>query len=170
MGTDKALLPWQGRPLIIHIHDALRAECAEVIVATGAASRYTSLGIAGVDDVPGVQGPMAGLIAALRRATQDICLVRACDMPEVDAALIDRLFGALGANRDAAVAESGGMLQPLCGVYRRAPALAAFEAQAATGRYALHRALARMNVASVVAPAVLHNLNTPDDLASVQER
>jgi CTP:molybdopterin cytidylyltransferase MocA len=36
MGSPKALLPWRGRPWILHLIDALRIRCPEVHVVLGA--------------------------------------------------------------------------------------------------------------------------------------
>lgn len=164
MGRDKALLPWDGRTLIEHLHAQLSDSFEEVLVASGTPDRYLSLGIRGVDDAAHFQGPMAGIVAAFRAATYPLAYVHPCDAPEVDGGIVDTLFEVLDASNGAAVVRTPDGVQPLCAVYRIAPALEVFSECAGEGRFALHGALARLHAAEVALERPIVNLNTPGDL------
>ena len=69
--------------------------------------------------------PLAGLIAGLEWSPEEVVFVFAVDMPfAVDAALLDALEAAIK-GRDAAVPTCGGQPEPLCALFRKAPALQA---------------------------------------------
>lgn len=168
MGTDKARLLWGGTTLLQHIHALLSAHFDEVLLASGAPDRYADLGLPGLADAPEARGPMAGVIAGLLAARRETCYLHPCDNPEVDPALLDALFAALQPPHDAALLQVPGepYPQPLCALYRRDAALAAFTTAATTGHYALHRALPPLRPASLIWGFSPKNLNTPNDLSA----
>jgi molybdopterin-guanine dinucleotide biosynthesis protein A len=67
---------------------------------------------AGETDVPGIEGPLGGVAAAL--ALGGDVLTIACDMPFLPDDLIHRLRG----NEAATIAASGGRLHPVCALWR----------------------------------------------------
>jgi molybdopterin-guanine dinucleotide biosynthesis protein A len=94
-----------------------------------------------------------GLVAGLRAARTDMCVVLPVDMPNVTA---DALRALAGACRDAAVPQTG----PLPGAYRKS-ALAALT----SGELSIRRAIAGLDVAIVdLDESLLANVNTPQDL------
>lgn len=112
-----------------------------------------------VDDGSEVRAPIAGLVAGLRAAATDLCVVVPVDCPGLSEDVLRRLAAAAG---DAAVPQTG----PLPGAYRRR-VLPVLEEQLASGDLALHGALVRLSVAVVeVEPSLLVNANTPADLAA----
>jgi molybdopterin-guanine dinucleotide biosynthesis protein A len=94
-----------------------------------------------------------GLVAGLRAARTDVCVVVPVDMPRLTA---DALRSLAAACRDAAVPQTG----PLPGAYRKS-ALPALEA----GERSIRRAIAGLDVAVVdLDDALLVNVNTPHDV------
>jgi len=164
MGTDKALLPWRGTTLIAAQHAALAHCFEEVLIASGTADRYSSQGLPGIADAPGVQGPMAGLIAGLRAARHDTVLTWPCDVPVIEAHAL-ALLNALPEDRPAAVIIGPNGMEPLCAAYHRAPALAQMQQAAASGDFSVKASLAAMGPVVVRIATILPNLNTPDDYA-----
>jgi molybdopterin-guanine dinucleotide biosynthesis protein A len=79
MGTDKALLPLAGKPLIAHAVSKLRRICAEVHVlgANPALAHYAPL----VPDLHHNCGPVGGIEAALGHTSNDWSLILAVDVP-----------------------------------------------------------------------------------------
>lgn len=70
-------------------------------------------------DEEGIEGPLAGLVAALRyagRAGRNAVLTIPVDMPLLPADLAERLSAGLEGRR-AALARSGGHLHPVCGLW-----------------------------------------------------
>jgi molybdenum cofactor guanylyltransferase len=94
-----------------------------------------------------------GLVAGLRAARTDVCVVLPVDVPYITAEALRSLAAAC---RDAAVTQTG----PLPGAYRKS-ALPVLE----SGELSIHRAIADIDVAVVeLDEALLVNVNTPDDV------
>lgn len=84
MGRNKALLEWNGRPLIEHIVLRLLPAFDEVVVVGGNPYRTSLPRVLWMsDDHPGA-GAAAAIFTALRRL-QRPCFICACDMPFVHA-------------------------------------------------------------------------------------
>ncbi|MCS7308623.1 MAG: molybdenum cofactor guanylyltransferase [Armatimonadetes bacterium] len=84
MGRDKALLDWQGRPLLEHVLLRLRPVFEQVAVVGGRPEWVSLPEVLWIpDDQPGA-GAAAAILTALRRRQQP-CFVCACDMPFVHA-------------------------------------------------------------------------------------
>jgi molybdopterin-guanine dinucleotide biosynthesis protein A len=168
MGTDKALLEVNGRAMAVVAASALRDGGArEVLAIGGDLDALQALDLdARPDDHPG-EGPLGGILTALRLANHDPVVVLACDMPSIDAAAVSALVGALADDPDALVAapEDGGRVQALTAAYRRAAAPALAERFAA-GERAVRRAIAPLHVARVegLVPATLVDVDRPEDL------
>jgi molybdopterin-guanine dinucleotide biosynthesis protein A len=167
MGSDKALLEVVGRPLALTAAAALEAAgAAEVLAVGGDLGALRALGLdARADDHPG-EGPLGGILTALRLAAHDPVVVLACDMPEVDAAAVSALVDALVRHPDAQVAAADdGRVQGLTAAYRRAAA-AVLADRFAAGERAVRRAIEPLEVVRVagLAPATLADVDRPEDL------
>ncbi|HVN51152.1 MAG TPA: molybdenum cofactor guanylyltransferase [Acidimicrobiales bacterium] len=168
MGTDKALLPVGDRALVTVAATALRdAGAAEVLAVGGDLGSLGALGLdARPDDDPG-EGPLGGILTALRLASADPVVVLACDMPGIDRATVLALVDALVADpsADVAAASDGGRVQPLTAAYRTRARPMLAEAFAA-GERAVRRALAPMRVVLVdgLTRAALADVDRPEDL------
>ena len=121
MGRDKAeleVLPPSGERLtmIQLVSWSLARVCDEVLVVGGPERR----GIAArptPDLMPG-SGVLGGLYSALSAATNELVFLVACDMPYLDAAVVEKL-AQLAEGHDAVVPEIDGQFEPLHAVYRR---------------------------------------------------
>jgi molybdopterin-guanine dinucleotide biosynthesis protein A len=92
-----------------------------------------------IDD-PQLEGPLAGIGAALRFAEGrglDQVLTLPCDSPFLPADLLVRLGAALAPGKGAAIPSSGGRLHPICGLWRR-EVMARLADYAGSGRRSLH--------------------------------
>lgn len=94
MGTDKALLDWDGRPLIEHELTQLRASNAAIddIRVIGERPEYHQLGLPVHRDRFQGAGTLGGIATALHYATHDYVLVVACDMPLLSSALLSAMI------------------------------------------------------------------------------
>jgi molybdopterin-guanine dinucleotide biosynthesis protein A len=129
-------------------------------VAVGKAADGLDLPFPVLDDGSDIRAPITGVVAALRAARHELCLILPVDTPRVDKATLLALADAC---RDAAVPQTG----PLPGAYRRS-ALAGLERALAAGELSLRNVLAGLDVAQVdLDPAVLVNINTPLELANL---
>jgi molybdopterin-guanine dinucleotide biosynthesis protein A len=110
-----------------------------------------------LDDGTDVRAPLAGVVAGLRAAANELCVMLPVDVPRIRpedlAALADACL-------DTAVPQTG----PLPGAYRRS-ALPVLERRLAAGELALHTALDEIASRVVrLPPESLANINAPDDL------
>jgi molybdopterin-guanine dinucleotide biosynthesis protein A len=178
MGTDKALVPLAGRPLIAHVAARLAPQVDALVVnANGDAARFAGLGRAIVADAaarPGA-GPLAGVAAALGYAQAQgfAWLATApCDAPFLPLDLVARLAAAAdekGAPIAAAACARG--LEPMFALWSTALARAVGAALAAGegGPRALMTRLGAAQVAFADADAFA-NLNTPEEFAAAEAR
>jgi FdhD protein len=118
MGSDKALLPYQGGRFIEAIHRRMEELFEEVIVATGQTGRYDFLPCRRVTDLYPGMGALGGIHAALRASGSEKVFVVACDMPHLAPDLIRHLCS-LAEEADVVVPEGEGGLEPLHAVYRK---------------------------------------------------
>jgi len=168
MGTDKALLEVNGRVLVSGAATALRdAGASNVIVIGGDLEALRQLGlVVHPDDEPG-QGPLGGLLTALRLATDDIVMILACDMPAIDAESVATIVDALagGEGRDVAVPVVAGRRQCLTAAYRQRSNLHLAAAYAG-GERAPRRAIVGLDVVEVMGldEHRLGDVDRPDDL------
>jgi len=161
-GSAKALAMLDGETLVERGWRILGELCEERI-AVGKAKDALALPFSLVDDGTDVRAPIAGVVAALRAARHDICIVLPVDCPLVTAALLGALADSLADGFDAAVPQTG----PLPGAYRKA-ALPVLERRLADGDLTLREAvLALDQVVVTVDPELLVNVNRPEDLDHV---
>jgi molybdopterin-guanine dinucleotide biosynthesis protein A len=154
-GSSKALARLGGRTLAEIGWETL-AFCDERI-AVGKTADGLDLPFPLLDDGTDVRAPIAGVVAGLGAAVNDLCIVLPVDTPRITPEALAVLADAC---KDAAVPQTG----PLPGAYRRT-ALPVLEQALAAGRLSLRDALAGLDTLVVdVEPDLLLNVNTPDDL------
>jgi FdhD protein len=154
-GSPKALFRYEGETLAERAWRVLGEACDERI-AVGKRRDGLALPFALVDDESEVRAPLAGLVAGLRAATNERCVVIPVDCPELTAAEL-RALAAGCDGHDAAVPQTG----PLPGCYCRS-ALPALERRLAAGELRLRDALDELSTARIELSAVaLVNLNAP---------
>ena len=168
MGRDKALLEIGGRPLAAVVGDALRAAGAAPVLAVGGdGPALARLGLEAVpDDHPG-EGPLGGVVTALRRAPAPVVAVLACDLPGARAEAVGAVVRALAGapEADVALPVTGGRRGLVHGAWR-ASALEPLEAAFAAGEWSLAGAVARLLVVDVpgLDPASLADVDVPEEL------
>ena len=118
MGTPKALLPFDGRPLIVHIVARLQPLFDEVVVVAAPGQQLPSMPVRIVHDDVAYQGPVGGLYYGLQAAAGEFGFVTSCESAFLNSALISSLLS-LCADYDIVVPRWEGRLQPLVAVYRK---------------------------------------------------
>ncbi|HKT45498.1 MAG TPA: molybdenum cofactor guanylyltransferase [Gaiellaceae bacterium] len=149
-GSSKALAVVDGETLAARAWRTLGDACDErMAVGKGDEELPFPVLADGVEE----RAAIHGLVAGLRAASTDVCVVMPVDMPNLTA---DALRALVAACRDAAVTQTG----PLPGAYRKS-ALPALEA----GELSIRRAIAGLDVAVVeLDESLLVNVNTPHDV------
>jgi molybdenum cofactor guanylyltransferase len=158
-GSPKALARFNGSTLAEHAWGVLGESCDERL-AFGKLTDELHLPFAMRDDGIDVRAPIAGVVAGLRAARNDVCVFLPVDAPLVTAADVRRLADAC---REAAVPPTG----PLPGAYSKA-ALPVLERRLEARELALRDAVSELYTAVVrLDPSVLANVNQPEELAAL---
>jgi molybdopterin-guanine dinucleotide biosynthesis protein A len=179
-GGDKPLKEIAGTPILAHVIERLRPQCARLVLnANGDPARFTSFGLPVVgDDVPGFAGPLAGILAGLDWTSQNVpgaeCAISvAADTPFIPRDLVRRLQEArIAKSCDIAVATSGGRAHPVIALWPVAARNALRRALTEEGERKIDRFTARYQVAQVSWPNELYdpffNVNEAGDIAAAE--
>ena len=125
MGQDKAWLEVEGQALIERTLDLLAPLFDEAVVVANSDDRYTELaarrGLRLVADPPQFagMGPLAGLLAGMDAALNDVIFLAACDLPFASPCLAGLLLRRLQPGHDAAVPRTSDGSHPLFAAYRK---------------------------------------------------
>jgi molybdenum cofactor cytidylyltransferase len=178
MSAQKALLPWHGVPLLAYQLRELAslADVSEIIVVTGHDAPALAAIIAAEPKAraahnPAYQSGKAGSVLAGLRALDaavDAILLCAVDQPR-EAAVLRRLLDAHDAHDASGVAISvpahaGRRGHPVVFARTLLPELLAIDEATQGARAVVARDPARVQEVPFDDPAVLADLNTPDDL------
>ena len=155
-GSPKALAELDGETLADRGRRVLAEACDEVLVV----GKRDELPFDVLDDGAEVRAPIAGVVAGLRAAANDVVVFLPVDCPRVT----PELLRALGeACRDAAVPQTG----PLPGAWSKR-ALPLLERRLREGPFALYRTYDELDVVQVeVDPALVADVDTPGELADI---
>jgi molybdopterin-guanine dinucleotide biosynthesis protein A len=118
MGTDKAFLEIDGKPLIEHILRVFLERFEQTIIVTRNPDRYRGLYAAVATDALAISGPLTGIYTGLLHARTEHIFVAACDMPYLNSRLIAYMEQQAGAF-DAVVPLINGLSEPLHAIYHR---------------------------------------------------
>jgi molybdenum cofactor guanylyltransferase len=178
LGSDKALLPVEGQPLLARTVGLLRALSDDVVVVTNDPSRYAGMALPArlvADESPGL-GSLMGIYSGLRVVRHERALTVACDMPFLNPGLLRYLLS-LSEGYDVVIPRLEGLLEPLHAVYRR-ECLPAMARVLAEGRRPIVSFFPEVRVRYVEAQEIdrfdagrlsFVNINTRQDWQQVQE-
>jgi molybdopterin-guanine dinucleotide biosynthesis protein A len=168
MGSDKALLPFRGDTLVEHVIAQVYSVTSNITLV-GDSQRYIHFGYPVIEDSFSGCGPLAGMHAALTRASCEWNLILACDMPEVTAEFLALLMArAESGNADAVIPVAPeGRPEPLCAAYQRRCASVIANALR-NGVRKVTDGLAGLEIDywPVAHSCFFRNLNTPQEWAS----
>jgi molybdopterin-guanine dinucleotide biosynthesis protein MobB len=171
MGSPKQLLDHRGRTLVHRAVDGLGCSAADPVLLGSGRVPDDLAGNRRLADVPGIAGPLSGLLAALRWAPTAAWLMVACDQPLISRHAVDWLLTQRRPGRWAILPRLGdGPVEPFLAVYEP-QALILLERLARSGALGPWRIAGHEKVASPEPPAELaaswRNVNTPEDLDSL---
>jgi len=120
MGQDKALMPFNGTPLVKRINDRFSEIGQETILITNTTNGYTDFGLPIFQDIIPDRGALGGLYTALSFAREPYVGLIAADMPFASPKLILSLLDlAQSSGADAALPSTEFGLEPMHAVYKR---------------------------------------------------
>ncbi|MGF6223397.1 molybdenum cofactor guanylyltransferase MobA [Pseudomonas frederiksbergensis] len=170
-GQDKGLLDWHGEPLIAHLHRKTRPLSDDLIISCNRnLEKYAPYADQLVHDDEGdFPGPLAGIRAGLKAARHACLLVLPCDVPRIDAALLQSMREAAGQHPDKPLMlRHGEHWEPLLCMIPVALS-AAFETAWNEGERSPGRLMRKLGATALQCPdndPRLANLNTPELLST----
>lgn len=169
MGSDKATFQVDGIEMANRVAKAAAdAGAGEILLVGGTQAR--AKGLAGTwkkDLYPG-EGPLGGVITALKASSHDAVVTLSCDMPFITPAVITSLVSGLS-DAQASVGRTD-RLNWLCSAWSKDECLPSLQTVWKRNERAVHRAAVLLDVMEVPVPAVaVRNINTLADLETPVE-
>lgn len=173
MGTDKALLEYDGKNFIKRLCDELDF-FEEKIIARGNRSDIKDISWDIIPDIYPDHGPVGGLHAVLSICESDAVFCVSCDMPLLQVSLVKTLCGYMEDEIDAVIAVTeDGRKHPLCGIYRKS-ILPVLEEQILADNNRVMAALNKIRTEYVILDCQnsrqLKNINMPEDYLAILEK
>jgi len=177
MGTPKALLPFDGQPLIVHVAGMLQRMFDDVVIVAAPEQELPSLPVTLVRDEVAYQGPVGGICYGLSAARGEIAFVTSCDSAFLNGRLIEHLLEQIDAC-DVVVPRWQDRFQPLHAVYRRS-VLPLLEQQLARGELRPIFLFNKVRTCTIAEEEIrrfdpdgssFFNMNTPEDYAEALRR
>jgi molybdopterin-guanine dinucleotide biosynthesis protein A len=174
MGTDKSFVLLNDKPLIQHVIDRARQLDYPLMLIANDVERYRQFDLPVYPDVISGAGSLGGLYTALTHSQTDYTLCLACDMPQINPALLRYLIG-LCADYDVIVPLVDNVTQALHAVYHKR-CLPVMQKAIEQNNLRIRNVLSRLQVRFVYETEVKQfdpcltsfaNINTPDDLRDI---
>ncbi|OHB75536.1 MAG: hypothetical protein A2Z25_07490 [Planctomycetes bacterium RBG_16_55_9] len=170
MGTDKSMLPINGRPLIETVCGQLHGSFEQILISANDSDKFAFLGFEIVRDrIPG-QGPLMGIASALAASASELNFVVACDVPHIRLTLARRMLSrAADGGADIVVPMTrDGQYEPLFAVYRKS-VLGAVNEALSSGHRKISEVFSLCNVEYIELETSIPNVNTMAEYQELQE-
>jgi len=171
MGTDKALLIFQDKPLLLHMIKRIEPFCDRIAIS-GQNSEYANFEVEMIPDLYPGCGPIAGIFSALKYTGSDWNLMVSVDVPFVNDELFLSLISNIGES-DCIIPEHTSGVEPLVGLYHRRT-LPVIEKMITSGDYRLTNLLSKLSTSYVDCnelikkhPRLFMNINRMEDYQSI---
>ncbi|MEM1563073.1 MAG: molybdenum cofactor guanylyltransferase [Candidatus Bathyarchaeia archaeon] len=183
-GYDKGLAPLAGKPLIMHVLDALDNIVEEKIIVVSSEkqaekiTKILKLDVKIAIDQSKFQSPLVGALTGFKEARGEYALLLPCDTPLVSREILSLILE-LCMGKNAVVPRwPNGYIEPLHAAYRVKPALEATEATLKEAKLDLRSMVERLRNIRYVSTLVFQqfdpklkmffNVNTPLDLKKAE--
>ena len=175
MGRNKALLLYNGKPLIESIYNTMAELFTHVAVVTNTPEEYSFLPCPKIADIHPGKGSIAGIHAGLSWSPEERIFVVGCDMPFLEQELIRWLAAGLG-SETALVPQTPGGFEPLHSFYSK-EALPFLDEALNSDRVRIIDLLELMQAKTIPAAEIAGispdfrsfiNLNTPEDCSTLR--
>ena len=120
MGTDKALIPFNGQPLVERLLNRFKPIAAELFIISNHPANFQYQNATVYSDLRSGIGALGGLYTALTYAKFDLLALIACDLPFANPNLIAWMVEQMADAKLAAIyPKPNGLYEPVHAVYRR---------------------------------------------------
>jgi len=171
MGTNKALLTFQNKPLLKHMANLIEPFCSNIAIS-GECVDYHVFGIKMVPDHYSDCGPIAGIYSSLQYSQTDWNLLVSVDAPFVNEELFCYLIANIK-NCDCVIPKHTSGIEPLVGLYHKR-ILPVIDKMIKDGDFKLMNLLLKLNTRFLDCdelikkyPRLFLNVNRMDDYLSI---
>ncbi len=174
-GQDKGFIRLHDRTLIEQIIEQISPQVKRLIInANRNLEQYRQLGLPVIeDDLPGFQGPLAGILTALHQVSTDFIITLPCDAPQLTSDYVIRMIKSLAdSNAEIAVAHDGQRMQQMYALIPTSLA-AKLEEFLRGDQHAIKHWFAEHELVSTDfsdIPTMFTNINTREDLLKLTEK
>ena len=173
--VDKGMISFKNKPLIQHVISRLQPQTNEILInANREIAQYEAFGLPVLQDENAeFVGPLAGICLGLKHAKHEFVLSVPCDSPLLPLDLALRLLnGMLESRADIAVASSGGDVHPVFCLMKKSVLHSLVDFLDAGERKvsAWQKSQQYCEVDFSDCNGAFVNLNTPEDLASLEQK
>lgn len=172
-GGDKGLIDFAGKPLVSYALSAIKPVVDDILInANRNHEKYLQFGYPVVADYStAFDGPLAGMLSAMHRSDADFILTVPCDCPLIGAAVLQRMVAALESQPvNCLVADDGVRLHPVILLLdcHLKESLAEYldSGERKIDRWFKRHLWKRVDFSDQ--PSVFRNINTPEELASLE--
>jgi molybdenum cofactor guanylyltransferase len=172
MGSDKGLMIFNYREMIMHVVDVVQKVFDKVIIITNN-PEYRKFGFDILQDNSPGMGPAGGILTGLLHSSTPWNFFVACDMPFITTEVICQLSEKTDSDYEAIVPLAQAGLQPLCALYHK-KAAQKFSQHIAEGKLKMHDIVAslkhiKVNIKTATGEIdPFSNINTPGDREKLQ--
>ena len=122
MGQDKALFEFNGKPQVEHIYDLLQKYCSKVYLSKRTDQKpYKAIASINDSDKFFNQGPLGGILSAMKEHPDADWLVVACDLPFITEDTIQTLIKHRNPQKQATafISTQDALPEPLCAIWEK---------------------------------------------------
>lgn len=174
-GEDKGLTLLDGRAMIAHVIERISPQSPEILInCNRSQAQYGEFGYPLLEDsISGGLGPLAGVLSALEGSDSDYVLSVPCDTPLLPTDLIERMLAAISQqDSDACTVSDGDRLHPVVLLVKRQllPGLRDYLSGGGRKVHDWFYSVAHCSADFSDQPEAFVNINTPEQLAEIQQR
>ena len=166
-GMDKGLLKKNHRAFVAYINEALRSQVGEVLISANRnIEEYRKYGRVVTDELPDFQGPLAGMLSAMKQCETEWLVTLPCDGIDIPDDYAERLYScAVAKSALVAVAHDGKRIQPVHACLHRSLAADLAQYLQSGKRKIDHWYATQLFVHADFSdcPDTFRNVNTPED-------
>ena len=165
MGIDKGLLELAGKPLLVHVIDAIKDSVDQIVVVTNSHERveeYSKLALAYAQftiDQSDIQSPLIGAMSGFGVAMGRYSILLPFDAPFISDEIVSLLFEICVGKAACVPKHPNGQIEPLCAVYETVVALECSKRAVAEGRLDMRGMIEKMCGVRYVSTLVLQQLD-----------
>jgi len=166
MGTDKGLLPLNGKTFIAHICEALQPIVGDNIMIVSSNADYDFLGYPRIEDLIADKGPVGGIYTALKCSKTRLNIVLSVDSPLVSTDLLLWMLENRNESYTMTQLQVQEKVSPLIGIYDRSVKVI-FEEHLASNQLKLRQVVEELRYETLTVPDKwshqIQNINTPEE-------